>query len=95
MEEFNQYIKSLEDRIYALENPKAPSPPPISITPPSTPVQEPDDVLFINKWDNPYRMIDIPKRPDPFDDRTTYRGSMGKVEIENGVMKLSGKNQIP
>ena len=73
-----------------LSSPSSPSP--ISITLPPTPVPElEDDFLFEDKWDGEYRMMDRARMPDPLDSRTQFRGATGKVMIENGIMKLSGK----
>ena len=53
-------------------------------------IVEVNNLVWINKWDNPYREISIPRKQDPYDTLTTYRGSMGSIEISYGIMKLKG-----
>jgi hypothetical protein len=86
MEQFNKYIKSLEDRISNLEN-LSPLPSP---SPSPSPPEPEGNIVWENKWNNPYREMLKARQPDIYDTLTSFRGD-GKCVIENGIMKLSGR----
>lgn len=48
-----------------------------------------DNLVWKDKWDNPYREIVKVRGTDIYDGLTTFRGN-GKLWIENGIMTLSG-----
>jgi len=52
-------------------------------------IHEKFNVIWSDKWNNPYRKIQSVNGIDPYDELTCFRGG-GYMEMENGIMKLSG-----